>query len=160
MRIVMGLDQHRAQITCGWIDIETRESQRTRVAPGGRTAVRKFLGRFRNRELAVALEGTTGWRFVVEELRRVGVMVHLTESAETARLRGPKKPAKGDRADAWHRRELLMVKRLPESWIPRDPILDRRARVRLRYTLCEQRGEWSTGSRGPCITTVFRRAGS
>ena len=32
----------------------------------------------------MALEATTGWRFVVEELRRVGAEVHLAEPAETA----------------------------------------------------------------------------
>jgi transposase len=37
---------------------------------------------------------------------------------------------------------LLMASRLPESWIPPDHILDLRARVRLRHTLNEQRGEW------------------
>jgi transposase len=36
----------------------------------------------------------------------------------------------------------LMVTRLPESWIPPDQLLDLRARVRLRHTLSEQRGEW------------------
>ena len=100
------------------------------------------MQRFRGRELEVALEATTGWRFVVEELRRVGAVVHLAEPAETAGLRGPKKRAKGDRADARHLRELLMIKRLPESWIPPDHILDLRARVRLRHTLSEQRSEW------------------
>jgi hypothetical protein len=140
--IVMGLDQHRGQITGEWIDTETGEVQRTRVAPVDRAAVRKFLQRFRGEELEVALEATTGWRFVVEELRRVGASVHLAEPAETAGLRGPKKRAKGDRADARHLRELLMVKRLPESWIPPDHILDLRARVRLRHTVSEQRGEW------------------
>jgi transposase len=35
-----------------------------------------------------------------------------------------------------------MVKRLPESWIPPDHLLDLRARVRLRHTLSEQRSEW------------------
>src|SRR5947209_10510158 len=138
----MGLDQHRGQITGEWIDTETGEVQRTRVAPADRVAVRKWLSRFRGRELEVALEATTGWRFVVEELHRVGAVVHLAEPAETAGLRGPKKRAKGDRADARHLRELLMVKRLPESWIPPDHILDLRARVRLRHTLSEQRGEW------------------
>jgi transposase len=90
----------------------------------------------------VALEATTGWRFVVEELRRVGAEVHLAEPAETAARRGNKKHAKNDRADARHLRELLMVGRLPESWIPPEPILDLRARVRLRHTLGEQRSEW------------------
>ena len=79
---------------------------------------------------------------MVEELRRVGAVVHLAEPAETAGLRGPKKRAKGDRADARHLRELLMIKRLPESWIPPDHILDLRGRVRLRHTLSEQRSEW------------------
>jgi len=138
----MGLDQHRGQITGEWIDTETGEVQRTRVVPADRAAVRKFLARFKGWELEVALEATTGWRFVVEELRRAGAVVHLAEPAETAGLRGPKKRAKGDRADARHLRELLMVKRLPESWIPPDHILDLRARVRLRHTLSEQRSEW------------------
>src|SRR5215218_8819120 len=140
--IVMGLDQHRAQITADWLDTETAEVRRARVAPADRAGVRGFLERFRGRELEVALEATTGWRFVVEELRRIGAGVHLAEPAETAGLRGPKKRAKGDRADARHLRELLMVKRLPESWIPPDHILDLRSRVRLRHTLSEQRSEW------------------
>jgi transposase len=138
----MGLDQHRGQITGEWIDTDTGEVQRTRVAPADRVHVRKWLSCFRGTELEVALEATTGWRFVVEELRRVGAVVHLAEPAETADLRGSKKRAKSDRADARHLRELLMVKRLPESWIPPDHILDLRVRVRLRHTLTEQRSEW------------------
>ena len=142
MSIVMGLDQHRAQITGEWIDTETGEVQRTRIAPADRVTVRKFLTRFRGQELEVALEATTGWRFVVEELDRVGAVVHLAEPTETAGLKGPKKRAKSDRADARHLRELLMVGRLPESWVPPAHILDLRARVRLRHTLSEQRSEW------------------
>src|SRR5215213_5677077 len=138
----MGLDQHRAQITGEWLDTDTGEVGRGRVVPADRAGVRRFLSRFRGRELEVALEATTGWRFVVEELRRVGAVVHLAEPAETAARRGNKKRAKNDRADARHVRELLMICRLPESWIPPDHILDLRARVRLRHTLSEQRGEW------------------
>jgi transposase len=84
--IVMGLDQHRGQITGEWIDTFTGEVQRTRVAPADRAAVRQFVQRFRGRELEVALEATTGWRFVVEERRRVGAEVRLAEPAETAGL--------------------------------------------------------------------------
>src|ERR687896_2092671 len=142
MAIVMGLDQHRAQITAEWIDTATGEIARSRVAPAHRESVRRFLGRFRGQELEVALEATTGWRFVVEELRRAGARVHLAEPAETSALRGNKKRAKTDRADARHLRELLMVGRLPESWIAPDHLLDLRARVRLRHTLSDQRGEW------------------
>jgi transposase len=140
--ILMGLDQHRAQITADWVDTSTGETWRSRVTPGHRGGVRQFLGRFAGRELEVALEATTGWRFVVEELHAVGARVHLAEPAETSALRGSKKRAKSDRADARHLRQLLMAGRLPESWIPPDHILDLRARVRLRHTLSEQRGEW------------------
>ena len=142
MTIVMGLDQHRAQITAEWVNTVTGEISRSRVAPAHRESVRRFLARFEGHELEVALEATTGWRFVVEELQRVGASVHLAEPAETAARRGRKKRAKTDRADARLLRELVMVGRLPESWIAPDHILDLRARVRLRHTLIDERGEW------------------
>ena len=106
--IVMGMDQHRAQISAEWIDTITGEISRARVAPADRDAVRAFLDRFADEGLEVALEATTGWRFVVEELERVGAEVHLAEPAETAALKGKKKRAKTDWADARHLRELLV----------------------------------------------------
>ena len=129
MTIVVGLDQHRGQITAEWIETETGEIERARIAPAHRAPVRRFLHRFDGADLDVALEATTGWRFVVEEVRAIGGRAHLAEPAETAARRGPKKRAKSDRADARHLRELLMIARLPESWIPPDHLLDLRARV-------------------------------
>src|SRR3954447_1457466 len=138
----MGLDQHRAQITAEWIDTATGEISRKRIAPADRAGVRRFAAAFRGPELEVALEATTGWRFVVEEFQAIGAQVHLAEPAETAARRGAKKRAKSDRADARHLRELLMVGRLPESWVPPEHLLELRARVRLRHTLVDQRREW------------------
>src|SRR3954454_15398544 len=125
----MGLDQHRAQITAEWLDTESGEISRRPVSPADRAGVRSFAARFTDHELDVALEATTGWRFVVEELQAIGAGVHLAEPAETAARRGNKKRAKTDRADAQHLRELLMIGRLPESWIPPEHLLDLRARV-------------------------------
>jgi transposase len=139
--IVMGLDQHRARITAEWLDTATGEVARKRIAPGDRGGVRRFAAVFRGQPLEVALEATTGWRFVVEELQAIGAGVHLAEPAETAARRGTKKRAKSDRADARDLRELLMVGRLPESWIAPEHLLDLRARVRLRHTLVDQRRE-------------------
>ena len=79
---------------------------------------------------------------MVEELRGIGAEVHLAEPAETSALRGSKKRAKTDRADARHLRELLMIGKLPECWIPPDHLLDLRAQVRVRHTLVDDRGEW------------------
>ena len=81
MPIVMGLDQHRAQIAAEWIDTVTGEVSRARIVPGDRAAVRAFFEPFRGAGLEVALEATTGWRFVVEELQRVN-----------ARCISPKRP--------------------------------------------------------------------
>ena len=142
MTIVMGLDQHRAQITAEWIDTETGEITRSRIIPAHRDGVRQFCEKFRGQQLEVGLEATTGWRFVADELAQVGAVVHLAEPAETAARRGNKKRAKSDRADARHIRELMMIDCLPESWIPPAHVLDLRAQVRLRHTLSHQRGEW------------------
>ena len=51
MTIVMGLDQHRAQITAEWIDTATGEVSRQRVAPAHRAGVRRFAERFRDQDL-------------------------------------------------------------------------------------------------------------
>ncbi len=142
MSLVMGLDQHRAQIAAEWIETVTGEISRARIAPADRSGVRRFLAPFGGQGLEVALEATTGWRFVVEELVRVGAEVHLAEPAEAAALKGKKKRAKTDWADARHLRELLLIGRLPESWIPPTHILDLRARVRTRHLLSHQRTEW------------------
>src|SRR5215211_4299294 len=125
----MGLDQHRGQITAEWIDTETGEIERARVAPAHREPVARFLRRFEGLDLEVALEATTGWRFVVEEIGAVGGRAHLAEPAQTSDLRGSKKRAKSDRADARRLRGLLMVSRVPDSWIAPDHLLDLRARV-------------------------------
>jgi hypothetical protein len=71
MSIVMGLDQHRAQIMAEWLDTVTGDVSRGRIVPADRRGVRRFLARFEGSELEVALEATTSWRFVVEELRSI-----------------------------------------------------------------------------------------
>ena len=43
MTIVMGLDQHRAQITAEWLDTETGEIARTRISPADRAGVLESL---------------------------------------------------------------------------------------------------------------------
>src|SRR2546425_7041467 len=82
MAIVGGLDVHRKQITFDYLDTSTGEVRRGRV-PGTRLAFREWLGRLAARPGAFAVEGCTGWRFVVEELRRAGMTAHLAEPADT-----------------------------------------------------------------------------
>jgi transposase len=89
-----------------------------------------------------ATEGCTGWRFVVEELQRAGATAYLAEPADTATLRGRKKRAKTDRADARHLRSLLVEDRLPESWVPPAHVLEVRTRGRVYVAVMNQRRAW------------------
>jgi transposase len=142
MTIVGGVDVHRAQITFDWVDHDSGETGRGRVAPATREMLRAWLEQLPVREGAFAVEATTGWRFVVDELERAGFEPHLAEPADTAAARGKKRRAKTDKADARHLRELLEQQRLPESWIAPAHILELRETVRLRHTLAEQRSQW------------------
>jgi transposase len=142
MSIIGGLDVHRAQITFDWVDRDSGEAHRGRIAPATRAGLRAWLGKLPSAEGAFAVEGCTGWRFVVEELQAAGVAAHLAEPAETSSLRGPKRRAKTDRTDARLLRELLEQDRLPCSWIPPAWIGDLRTTVRLRKTLVDQRTAW------------------
>lgn len=142
MPIVGGLDIHRRQITFDYVDLRGGDSQRGVIRPATREAFREWLGQFGRKRCEFALEGTTGWRFVVEELERAGMRAHLAEPAETRARRGPKRRAKTDRADARLLRDLLLAENLPESWIPPAHLADLRSTVRLRKTLVAARDGW------------------
>jgi transposase len=143
MRIVCALDVHRRQITCLTVDAGSGEVSRGRISPATRGSVREWLARFDGVDAVhLALEGTTGWRFVIEEIERAGHRAHLADPAETAARRGRKRRAKTDRADCDLLLKLLAAGELPESWIPPAQILELRTRVRLRKTLIDQRTAW------------------
>jgi transposase len=142
MAIIGGLDVHRSQITYDWVDPDTAQRQRGRLAPATREHLRVWLQQFQDRPAAFALEGCTGWRYVVEELQRAGIDAHLAEPADTSALRGPKRHAKTDRLDARHLRELLAAGRLPESWIPPAHVLEVRTQVRLYKALLDEHTAW------------------
>src|SRR5438876_1117355 len=142
MGIVVAVDVHRRQITYKALDRETGEVSRGRIAPASRADVRAWLAQFADSEVEFALEGTTGWRFVVEEIERAGHRAHLADPAETAARRGRKRRAKTDNADCDLQLRLLLAGELPESWIPPAQILELRTLVRLRKTLIDQRTAW------------------
>src|SRR4051812_49618200 len=94
MRIVGGLDIHRRQITFDYLDERSGQSRRGRIAPADRQMLRRWLETtVAEAPAAFAVEACTGWRFVVEELRRAGIEAHLAEPADTAAARGPKRRA-------------------------------------------------------------------
>jgi transposase len=72
MAIVGGLDIHRRQITYDILDTDSGESCRGQLSPATRLELRAWLARFTGQQADFAFEGTTGWRFVAEELERAG----------------------------------------------------------------------------------------
>jgi hypothetical protein len=113
MTIVGGLDMHRKQLTFDYLDTVTGEVERGRVAPADREHLRAWLARLAGRgDVAFALEGCTGWRYVAGELAAAGVEPHVAEPADAAFARGRKRHAKTDKTDSRHLRELLAAGRL------------------------------------------------
>jgi len=142
MPIIGALDVHRKQITFKWLNTETGETNRGRIVPALRKTVREFFVPFKGLDAHFALEATTGWRFIAEEISRAGLRAHLAEPADTAALRGSKRRAKTDRRDCDHMMDLLLTGRLPESWLPPEHVVEMRTLVRLRKGLVDERREW------------------
>ena len=141
MAIVAGFDVHRAQITFDALDIETGEVHRGRMRADPE-AVCAWVAGFAGERVDVAVEACTGWLFVCEALAAAGAIAHLAEPAEASALRGKKRHAKTDRADARWLRMLLCEGRLPEAWIPPAHVREWRTRTRLRKTLVDERTSW------------------
>src|SRR5438067_1912763 len=143
MPIVGGLDIHRKQITFDYLDTATGEVKRGQIAPADRKHVRAWLARFAGRgEVAFAIEGCTGWRYIAEELAAADLEAHLGEPADTAAARGRKRHAKTDKTDARHLRTLLAEGRLPECWIPPEQILEYRALLETYHDLRAEHTAW------------------
>ncbi len=147
MNMVGGLDLHRRQITYDVLDVDSGEIWRGRLWQPDRSRFRRWLehvvsARAQGGSVALAVEGCTGWRYVVEEISAVGFAPFLAEPADTQAARGRKHRAKTDRTDAQLLRELLQAGELPESWIPPDDVLEWRERVRLYKSLVDQRTLW------------------
>jgi transposase len=143
MAIVGGLDIHRKQITFNYLDTVTGEVRRGQVCPADRAHLRAWLARFDGRgDVAFALEGCTGWRYVAEELAAARITPHVAEPADTAAARGRRRHAKTDQADCRHLRDLLAEGRLPQCWVPPPHVLDCRALLETYHDLRAEHTAW------------------
>src|SRR4051812_29452255 len=87
-----GSTLHRAQITYDALNTASVRRPEHRERGGGdrpdRATLRTFLRRWAGEDVAAAVETTTDWRFVVEELQRASATVQLAEPADTTAARG------------------------------------------------------------------------
>ena len=84
MPVVGGLGIDRKQITFDYLDTAAGEVTRGQIAPAGRAHLRSWLARFAGRDdVAFALEGCTGWRYVAGELAGAGIQPHVAGPADT-----------------------------------------------------------------------------
>jgi transposase len=148
MSMVCGLDLHRSQITFDVLEEETGEVWKGRLWKPDRHRFRRWLEHevrpraVSDGDVKIAVEGCTGWRYVVEEIQAAGFEAHVGEPADTQAMRGRKKHAKTDRTDARLLRDLLQAGELPESWIPPAAVLEWRERTRLYKSLIDERAVW------------------
>jgi transposase len=143
MAIVGAFDVHRRQVTFDVLDTGSGQVRRGQVRPACRATLRQFLDRFADQaEVSFAVEGCTGWRFIVEELQRAGIRAHLADPAATADARGSKRRAKTDRTDSRQLRQQLVEGRLPESWIPPMLVREIRAKLECYHDLREEHTAW------------------
>jgi transposase len=143
MAIVGAFDVHRRQVTFEVADTATGQVRRGQVRPACRSTLRQFLARFAGEDsVSFAVEGCTGWRFIIEELQRAGLEAHLADPAATADARGSKRRAKTDRTDTHQLRQQLADGRLPESWIPPPLVREIRTKLECYHDLREEHTAW------------------
>jgi transposase len=152
MSIVGGLDIHRKQLTFDYLDTDTGELRRGQLTPADRSHLAVWLRRFdEHGDTTFAMEACTGWRYVVEELRRAGVAVQLAEPADTAAARGRKRRAKTDRSDSKLLRELVTDGRVPQCWIPPFEVLEYRALLECYHDLRREHTGWVQRIHAACF---------
>jgi hypothetical protein len=110
------IDIHKQAFQAAVLDPESGEVAEERF-PADREALAVWAARWEGRVGAVAIEATTGSRWVWRELVALGFDVRLSEPVQARALRGRRRGAKTDRLDARWLAELLARELLTESWI-------------------------------------------
>ena len=135
------IDIHKHVFQAAVLDADSGQVVEERF-PADRESLDRWAEPWRGRVGAVAIEATTGWRWVWRELVAGGFEVRLAEPVQTRALLGRRRSAKTDRLDARWLARLLAKEMLPESWIPPAEIQELRDRTRLRKALAEDRRRW------------------
>src|SRR5438445_2945395 len=135
------IDIHKHAFQAAVLDPETGSVVEARFS-ADRESLAHWAEQWQARVVAVAIEATTGWRWVWRELVARGFEVRLAEPVQARALLGRRRSAKTDRLDARWLARLFAKEMLPASWIPPEEIQQLRDRTRLRKALAEDRRRW------------------
>jgi transposase len=140
--VYAALDIHKQTLHGAVFDNESGELSDSRFA-ATREALTNWAMPLEGQAVTIAIEATTGWRWIWRELSARGFDVRLADPAEVKALRGRKRKPKTDRLDARWLVLLLAKAMLPESWLPPLEIQQLRDKTRLRKALAEDRSRWA-----------------
>jgi transposase len=135
------IDIHKSVLQTALLNPASGEMSDARM-PATREALREWARLLRGQVASVALEATSGWRWVWRELEALGLEVQLAEPAQARALRGRRRTATNDRLDVRWLALLLAEQTPPQSWIPPAEIQRLRDLTRLRQALRHDRARW------------------
>jgi transposase len=140
--MLAAIDIHKAVFQAAVLDPAGGEIAEERFK-ASREALVAWLQKWDGKLEAVALEATTGWRWVARELQSRGIAVRLTDPGQASALQGQRKRAKTDRLDARWLVMLLAREMLPEAWLAPEEIQRLRDTTRLRKALADDHTRWA-----------------
>jgi len=140
--MLAAIDIHKAVFQTAVLDPAEGEITEERFS-ASREALVAWAEKWDGKLDAVAIEATTGWRWVARELQARGIEVHLTDAGQASALQGNRARPKNDRLDARWLVTLLAREMLPEAWLAPEEIQRLRDKTRLRKALADDHTRWA-----------------
>jgi len=140
--MVAAIDIHKSVFQAATLDPVSGEVADERFA-AERERLDEWAMRHKPRVSVVAIEATTGWRWVAQELQRHGFEVRLVDPGQASALQGRRRRPKTDRLDARWLVQLLARDLAPASWLAPAEIQRLRDQTRLRKALVDDRRRWA-----------------
>lgn len=137
--VIAAIDIGKTRLQAASLDEASGETTEAHLA-ADRESLRAWVDGFEGRLARVAIEATTGWKWIANLLFARGVEeVLLVDPGEAAARKGRKRRAKTDRLDARFLLSLLATGMLPQAWLPPAEIQELRALTRTRKALVDER---------------------
>ena len=143
--MLAAIDIHKAVFQTAVLNRSDGEIAEDRFQ-ASRDALRAWIEKWNGTLEVVAIEATTGWRWVARELQEHGIEVRLTDPGQASALQGKRKRPKNDRLDARWLVMLLARELLPGAWLAPEDIQRLRDKTRLRKALTDDHALGATAA--------------